>query len=177
MSGPASLDPDQLQQILNAIGALKMKPPPPSLDPVQLQQLLKAVEALKPDTGWHWHNALPIFLSSLFGLLVGLVLDIIRRFLENRKVKSEHREKEIPQTRGALESIGHKLTTLIHIAAQNILPHHRETEAAYADFRTTIGDHVRTELFSLSLYRYPGLMMTAPPVYFIEYDFLEKLPF
>ena len=32
-------------------------------------------------------------------------------------------------------------------------------------------------LFAQSLYKFPALMMTCPPLYFVECDFLEKLPF
>lgn len=151
--------------------------PSPYLDSAQFDALLKAVQAIKSDSYWHWQSAVPIFISSFLGLLTGICLDILRRRLDHRKTGDEKRKKELQQIKCALIGIGYNIQTLTHLAAQNLLPHHAQSENALTKLRQICNEREALSKFAQSLHEFPALMMTCPPLYFVEYDFLEKLPF
>ena len=147
------------------------------VDDSQFDVLLKAVAALKTDSVWHWQSAIPIFLSSFLGLLTGIFLDMIRRRMDRHKASDEKNKQELQQIKCALTGIGYNIQTLIHLAAQNLLPHHAQSERAHIEFRHIGDDRQKMAEFVQNLRKYPALFMTCPPLYFVELDFLDKLPF
>jgi hypothetical protein len=154
----------------------------PPLDASQFQQLVNAINNLKPDASWHWLSAIPIFLSSLSGLVVGIFVGIItdkyKRSKDVERAKIDKQTAELQQIKVVLASLSHNVTALLHIVAPNLLPHFEDSQAAYAELLAVVRDATKWNAFAETWQeRYPNVTRTCPPMYFIEYDFLEKLPF
>lgn len=89
----------------------------------------------------------------------------------------ERLQKEVQQINGVTVGIAYNIEVLLHATYQNILPHHAESLAAYTALMGTDGDGEKIGAFARDLFRYGALMMTCPGMHFVEFDFLEKLPF
>jgi ABC-type methionine transport system permease subunit len=70
---------------------------PVSLSDMQLQKILAAIEGLKQSNGVHWETVIPVFISSLLAMLVGILLEIFRRWLERRKLEANKAKDELTQ--------------------------------------------------------------------------------
>jgi hypothetical protein len=146
------------------------------LNDAQFQKILSAIQSLKGG-GIHWEQVIPVFFSALLAILVGMFLEYFRSSREKTKAHFERQIKELQQINGVVVGIGYNVEILLHATFQNLLPHHTESHAAYDALQATNREAQKIITFAASLSKYPALMMTCPEMYFVEFDFLEKLPF
>ncbi|MGH9805705.1 MAG: hypothetical protein ACRD9W_00315 [Terriglobia bacterium] len=116
-------------------------------------------------------------MSSLLGMIVGLLLDRFRAWHDRPRAIREKQEREIQQSNAVISGLTFNIEILFHIASQNILPHYRDAQAIHkqmmADFEND--GHIRQLI--KSQYEYPAVFKTCPDMYLIEYDFGKELPF
>jgi hypothetical protein len=124
-----------------------------------------------------WIQVASVFLSALLAMIVGILLDLFKRHRDDMKAAQEEQYREVQQINGVIASIGFNVETLLHLVMQNILPHQRQSHAAYNALLSLRGDDERIKRFAISLHQYPALMMTCPDMHFIECDFWKELPF
>jgi hypothetical protein len=150
-----------------------------TLDPTQFQQLLATINALHGgDGGWRqWTPVLAVPVSAFFAMLVGIRLEMYKTSREQKKRVHEKLEKEVSQLNIAIIGIAYNIETLVHIVFQNILPHYRQSHAAYNTLHQVKGDSNKLTEFFRTLHKYPALMMTSPEIYFVEVDFFREMPF
>ena len=108
-------------------------PPDVSLNAEQFRQLLSA---LNPGTS----QSLPIFLSALSAMIVGILLESVRRYLDKSKDERRRNEHEVELLNVATVGIAHNLTLLIHASFQQILPHFDASRAARAELEKRKGN-------------------------------------
>jgi hypothetical protein len=147
------------------------------LSDTQLQKVLDAIHALK-DSSSHWDQFIPVFLSAFLAMLVGISLEYFKSSREKHKLDVERQKRELQQINGVIVGIAYNVERLLHATFQNLLPHYEQSHAAYAVLMATDGDGNKIRGHAASYGKnYPALMMTCPDMHFVEFDFLEKLPF
>ena len=124
-----------------------------------------------------WVQVASVFLSALLAMIVGILLDLFKRHRDSVKAAREKQQREVQQINGVIAGIAFNIETLLHLVMQNILPHHRQSHAAYKALCSLPRDDERMKQFALSLHEYPALMMTCPDLHFIESDFWKEIPF
>jgi hypothetical protein len=124
-----------------------------------------------------WVQVGSVFLSALLAMIVGILLDLFKRHRDAVKAMLEKQRREVQQINGVIAGIGFNVETLLHLVMQNILPHHRQSHAAYKALCALPRDGESIKQFALSLHQYPALMMTCPELHFIESDFWKDIPF
>lgn len=148
-----------------------------TLDATQFQQLLAAMNAFHV-AGWRqWMPVLAVPVSAFFAMLVGIGLEMYKTSREQKKRALEKLTKEVSQINIAIIGIAYNIGTLLHIVFQNILPHYKQTHAAYRELHQLKSDSSKLTEFFRSLHKYPALMMTSPDIYFVEVDFFREMPF
>jgi hypothetical protein len=144
-----------------------------SLNEAQLQKILASISTQRHQ----WWPVASVFVSALLAMLVGILLDRFRAWRDRIKAIRERQEDEIRQINAVISGLTFDLERLLHISAQNILPHYRDAQAIHTqmmiDFEND--DHIRQVI--KSQYKYPAVFMTCPDMYLIEYDFAKELPF
>ncbi len=147
-----------------------------TLDPTQFQQLLAAITP--HGGGWRqWMPVLAVPVSAFFAMLVGIRLEMYKTSREQKKRARENLEKEVSQINVAVIGIAYNIETLVHIVFQNILPHYKQSHAAYKALHQVKSDSNKLTEFFISLHKYPALLMTSPEIYFVEVDFFREMPF
>ena len=148
-----------------------------SFNETQLKQILAAIDASHDSGWWHWLPVASVFISALLAFLIGIGLEKYKDSRAAEKDREQQREKEIRQINAVVAGIGFNLETLVHITSQNILPHYRDSHAAYDDISAAKGDAFKIAEFFGSMDRYRAAMMTCPDLKFIEFDFWRELLF
>jgi hypothetical protein len=146
----------------------------------QIEKALVANDAQAPValglTLAQWIQVASVFLSAFLAMVVGILLDLWRSYREKLKSALEKQEKELRQINVVIAGIGFNVETLLHIAAQNIVPHHKASHTAYKAFVEAARASALGQ-FAASLANYKCLMMTCPGPHFMECDFWRELPF
>jgi len=145
---------------------------------VQFQKLVASLEALKSSGGIHWEGVVPVFLSALSAMCVGIALEHYRGRRERFKTKEKKAKEELTAINVATVAMSTNLEILIHYTFQNVIPHFEESDAAYQaslqvpNVNEEIGKFVHS-----AQGRYPHIMMTVPELTILDHDFLTHLPF
>lgn len=123
-----------------------------------------------------WIQVASVFLSAFLAMVVGILLDVWKSHREELKGTREKQEKELRQINVVMAGIGFNVETLLHVVAQNIVPHYKASHAAYTAFLEAAR---ASELgpFAAALSDYKCLIMTCPGLHFMECDFWRELPF
>jgi hypothetical protein len=149
-------------------------------DPVyleQLQKIVSSIDALKPGDGIHWETVIPVFVSALLAMCVGIALEYFKSHREAKKSDLKKRRDELTEINIATIALGSNLELLIHLTFQNIIPHYEHSQAAYKALKLVPRSEAEIAAFMQSLGDYPHMMMTAPELNFLEHNFLAKRPF
>jgi hypothetical protein len=64
------------------------------LSDAQFQKLLTAIGSLNRG-GIHWEQVLPVFLSALLAMMVGIALELVKRRYDRTKSEKESKKKEL----------------------------------------------------------------------------------
>lgn len=147
-----------------------------SLSEPQLEWILSAMGALKPH-GFPWTTVIPVFVSSLLAMCVGIGLEYFKGYRERQRSISNKRSSELAAINVTTVALAYNAELLTHFAWQTILPHYDESHDALAKGEATAHAGPETKQFYQSIQNYPSLMMTAPPLSFLDHDFLSSLPF
>jgi hypothetical protein len=150
-----------------------------TFDPTQFQQLLAAINGLHNDSGWwrQWVPVLAVPVSAFFAMLVGIRLEMYKTSREQKPRALAKLRTEVSQINIAIIAIAYNIGTLLHIVLQNIVPHYRQSHAAYKALHEAKSDSNKLSEFFISLHKYPALMMTCPEMYFVEVDYFREMPF
>ncbi len=144
----------------------------------QLQKLIAAISALKPIGGVHWETVVPVFVSALLAMLVGISMEYFKSFREKIKAERTKQKDELAKLNIATIALGYNLELVIHAVLQNILPHYDASHAAFlAVNQVPLSEPEITEFVRGVSGNYPHMMMTAPDYNFLEHDFIGNLPF
>ncbi|MGQ0445614.1 MAG: hypothetical protein ACT4O2_10945, partial [Beijerinckiaceae bacterium] len=143
----------------------------------RLQKIVGSIDALKPGDGIHWETVIPVFVSAILAMCVGIALEYFKSYREAKKSDLRKRKDELTEINIATIALGYNLELLIHFTFQNILPHYEHSQAAYKALKLVPNSEAEIAAFIQSLGDYPHLMLTAPELNFLEHDFLAKLPF
>ena len=84
----------------------------------QLQRILSAIDALKPH-GFPWATVIPVFVSSLLALCVGIGLEYFKGHREWRRSISNRRANELAEINIATVALKYNAELLTHFALQN----------------------------------------------------------
>lgn len=123
-----------------------------------------------------WIQVASVFLSAFLAMVVGILLDLWKSRRDRFKRLRENQEKELRQINTVIAGIGFNVEMLLHLVTQNIVPHHKDSHAAYDAFCEAARTGALAE-FAASLQGYKTLLMTCPEPNFIESDFWKELPF
>jgi hypothetical protein len=104
---------------------------PVSLSDEQLQRIVSSIDALKPGSGIHWETVIPVFVSALLAMCVGIALEYFKSHREAKKSDLKKRKDELTEINIATIALGYNLELLLHFTFQNILPHYEHSQAAY----------------------------------------------
>ena len=107
-----------------------------SFSETQLQKILTTLESLK-DGGWHWELAIPVFLSALLAMVVGIVIELVRWNHEKAKSAKERSKKEVEQINVAVVVIIYDIEILLHTVFLHIIPHYDDSHRAYKELHET----------------------------------------
>jgi hypothetical protein len=125
-----------------------------------------------------WLQIISVFLAAFLGMCTGIALELFKNWRVNVKASHEKQTRELQQINGVIAGIGFNIETLLHLVMQNILPHYRQSHAAYKALHALPRDDGENiARFAISLHQYPALMMTCPELHFIECDFWKEIPF
>ncbi len=149
-----------------------------TVNDAQFQQLLASLETLKPSGGVHWETVIPVFLSALLAMCVGIALEHYRGRRERLKATRKKASDELTAINIATVAMATNIELLVHFTFQNIIPHFEDSHNAYEAGQKTpnLNDDIRLFVGSVQQ-RYPHIMMTAPELNILEHDFLVHLPF
>ncbi len=151
---------------------------PIALNETQFQQLLASLDKLEPGAGIHWETVVPVFLSALLAMCVGIALEYYKGRHEHRKAEEKRSKGELLAINIATVAMSTNLELLIHFTFQNIIPHFEDSHGAYAAGQIVPDVNEKMGIFVRSVQgRYPRFMMTAPELNILEHDFLVHLPF
>ena len=128
-------------------------------------------------TAAQWVQVASVFLAAFLGMCTGVVLEFFKNWRADVKTSRQKLQREVQQINGVIAGIGFNIETLLHLVMQNILPHHRQSHAAYKALCELPKDGESIKQFAISLHQYPALMMTCPELHFIESDFWKEIPF
>ncbi len=144
----------------------------------QFQKLLATLETLKPGGGIHWEMAVPVFLSALSAMCVGILLELYKGRRERHKTVEKKAQEELTAINIATVAMATNLEVLIHYAFRNVIPHFDESDAAYRESLQVPNLNTEIAKFIPSIQeRYPHIMMTVPEMNILDHDFLAHLPF
>jgi hypothetical protein len=118
-----------------------------------------------------------VFLAAFLAMCTGITLEFFKSWRTAIKDRREKQRREVAQINIAIVGIAYNIGALLHIVAQNILPHHKQSHAAYTALHQVKDDSNKLTEFFRSLHQYPALMMTCPELYFVEVDFFREMPF
>jgi hypothetical protein len=110
-------------------------------------------------------------------MCTGIALEFFKSWRSSVKDRKEKQRREVAQINIALVGIAYNIGALLHIVGQNILPHYKQSHAAYKTLHQIKGDSNKLTEFFRSLHQYPALMMTCPEIYFVEVDFFREMLF
>ncbi len=144
----------------------------------QFQKILASLEALKPKNGIHWETVIPVFLSALLAMCVGIALEHYKGRRERIKAEEKKAKDELTAINVATVAMSTNLELLIHYTFQNVIPHFEESQAAYQESLQVPNLNEEIGKFVHSVQgKYPHIMMTVPELNILEHDFLTHLPF
>lgn len=86
-------------------------------------------------------------------------------------------EREVAKINIAISAMGYNIETLHHFVSQHILPHYKESCAAYEALRKADDDREKIAQLAMSLSTYRALVTICPDMHLIEWDFFEEMPF
>jgi hypothetical protein len=147
-----------------------------SLSQEQLSRILSAIESLKPSGSLHFEAMLPVFFSALFAMVVGILLDDVKRRRDAKVLLKEKQVKELQEINIATVALAYNLEVLIHFVFQNIVPHYEDSFAAHRAFGE-VHDDVQLHAFMGHVDRFQNMMTTSPELNLLEHPFLDRLPF
>jgi hypothetical protein len=122
-------------------------------------------------------DTLGYFLSALLAMLVGIGMEYLKRWLDNRKSAHERLKIEVQQINTVIVGIGYNIDILIHLVFQSIIPHHQQTHEVYAALQSAGTDNDKLTRVFRSLGEYQALLMLCPEPFLIETDFFAKTAF
>jgi hypothetical protein len=96
-----------------------------SLTDAQLQRILGAISALNTTAGIHRETVVPVFLSALLAMCVGIALEYFKDYRNRNKADLKRRKDELTEINSVVIDLAYNMELLIHIAFQNIIPHIR----------------------------------------------------
>src|SRR5271166_3413991 len=102
-----------------------------ALSDAQFEKLLASLETLKPGGGIHWETVVPVFLSALSAMCVGIALEYYKRHLEQIKANEKKSSDELTAINVATVAMSTNLELLIHFTFQSIIPHFEDSHSAY----------------------------------------------
>jgi len=151
------------------------------LDEAQLQKIIATVGSLE-DHSPYWKHFLiasvPIFLASMLGLLTAWLLDAYKNRREETKTVRERREKELSLLSVVNTAIGFNISTLIHTAVQQVLPHYKQSNAALFAVEALHGERSRLQAFVDQLHiEFGATIKRCPEPYLEEINLSRDLPF
>lgn len=151
---------------------------PIAFSDAQFQKLLASIDALKASGGVEWKTVVPVFLSALSAMCVGILLERYKSRRERIKSAEKKAKDELTAINVATVAMSTNLELLIHYAFQNVIPHFEASEAAYQESLQAPNLNEEIGKFVHSVQgKYPHIMMTVPELNFLEHDFLTNLPF
>jgi hypothetical protein len=151
---------------------------PTALSDAQFQQLLGSLHALKPHGGVQWTTVVPVFLSALSAMCVGIALEHYKGRRERLKAAEKKAKEELTAINVATVAMATNLELLIHYTFQNVIPHFEASHAAYQESLQVPNLNEEIDKFVRSVQgRYPHVMMTVPALNILEHDFLAHLSF
>jgi hypothetical protein len=103
---------------------------PIAFSDAQFQKLLASLDALKPSGGVHWETVVPVFLSALFAMCIGIALEHYKGRRERLKAAEKKAKEELTAINVATVAMATNLELLVHYTFQNVIPHF---EASYDD--------------------------------------------
>jgi hypothetical protein len=148
-----------------------------SFSDTQLQKVLATVEAVK-GSGIHWEQVIPVFVSALLAMCVGIGLEYFKDHRERKKGSKERQRKELMQLNGAATAMGYNVECLLHIVMQQVLPHHEGSHAALAALRAAENNAPQLRAFVETMHsEFTPMMTRCPEPYFIDLEFFKDIPF
>jgi len=153
--------------------------------------MLEVVKALGDHSSFRSHffsQATPVFLGSLLGIGSALLLDWLRTRRETRKALADRQEedaadllerqtRELAQLNLVSTAMGFNLENLQHIAMQQVLPHFRDSHAAFGELETFTTAEEITRFGATMSDKYPRMTTRCPELYFFEVEFFKEIPF
>ena len=147
-----------------------------SLTDTQLQKILDSIDATKHG-GFHWETVVPVFVSALLAMCVGIGLEYFKGYREKKKTVAKKQKDELSEINLATIALAYNLELITHFVFQNILPHYDDSHAALVAVGRVAPTDADIAAFLQTTGNYRHMMMTAPELNFLEYDFFAKLPF
>ena len=148
-----------------------------SLSDAQLQRILDSIDAAK-HSGIHWETVIPVFVSALLAMCVGIALEYFKGYRERNKVSKERKRKELTQLNVAATAMGYNVESLLHIVMQQILPHHQQSNTALAALRAGGNDAAQVRVFLEKMdLEFRAMMTKCPEPHFIDLEFFKEIPF
>jgi hypothetical protein len=145
-----------------------------TFDPSQFEKLLSAINALHASD---WALPLSVFVSAFLAMVVGILLEWSKTSWEKRRRARENLQNENRQINVVISAIGYNIEILYSVATQYILPHYKESHAAFSALTKAMEDPAKLTHLAMSIPRYPALVTTCPDIYLVECDLGKELPF
>jgi hypothetical protein len=110
-------------------------------------------------------------------VLAGLLLRLPSPCLVSATKKNEKTRNGRYNRSMALSRASASLEFLLHIVADNIIPHFKASHIAYDALAKAQGNNAQMTAFCANLHQYEALILTCPEVHFMEFDFWRELLF
>ena len=148
-----------------------------SFNESQLDRILAALSAPHDGWWWHWIPVASVFVSAFLAMMVGIRLETYKD--RRARAKDEHSRKlvEISKINTAISATAYNIERCVHLAGQQILPHHEQSHEAHAKLQEIMHNSLAIPAFLEGLREFPAIFMTCPPIYFMNYDFFAESPF
>jgi hypothetical protein len=146
--------------------------------PCPCEDFSESAHRMSTLTAQEWLQIISVFLAAFLAMCTDIALEFFKNWRASVKALCEKQNRELQQINGVIAGIAFNIETLLHLVMQNILPHYRQSHAAYkALYAVPPDDGESMARFAISLHQYPALMMTCPELHFIECDFWKEIPF
>jgi hypothetical protein len=123
----------------------------------QVRDIVAAIHSLKGG-GIRWEQVVPVFVSALLAMLVGIGLEYFKSYREKKRGAAERNKRELQQINAAVVGIAYNIEALLHVTGQHLIPHFEQSGIAYKELQEASGDREKMSIFAATLHKFSALM-------------------